>query len=85
MVAKNKYKQVQNRVWDGTGKWQMKKAGTEGRLSNMFIEDMTDAEIEKMVSDAFNVKVMQPNNIEWDAQVILHSSKVNIHGYYRIG
>ncbi len=81
LVSKNKFKQVQNRVWDGEGKWQLKKAGPEGRLSSCFIEGMSEAEINQMISDAFSAKNKQWFGTQWESTIIYKGKNITLRGY----
>jgi hypothetical protein len=82
LVSKNKARKIENRVWEGTGKWQLKKVGSEGRISNTFIENMTDAEINQMVSDAFKVS---DKGAEWEGIITYQGKRITINGYFRNG
>ena len=74
---------VQNRTWEGTGKWQLKKAGPNGRLSSCFIEGMSEAEINQMISDAFSVATL--DRLQWEGVITYQGKKITLRGYTESG
>ncbi|MFK7061504.1 hypothetical protein V3Q90_15405 [Flavobacterium oreochromis] len=81
LVSKNKYKQLQNRIWEGTGKWQLKKSGPTGRVSSCFIEGMTEVEINKMISDAYKSSNIKWDGTQWESIIVYKSKNITLRGY----
>lgn len=79
LVSKNKNRNIENRVWDGAGKWQLKKEGPDGRLSSCFIEGMSVAEINQMISEAFRVKKWY--GTQWEGIINYKGKIITLRGY----
>ena len=72
-------KPIANRQWTTVGK----EIGKDKRISSTFLEGMTPAQVDNIISEAFVVRDLGVTGTKWTGTVSFNGNKITIEGILR--